>query len=44
VLKARADGLGIEAVVFAPQIGVSDPSGENLTGFLRARLAPSAGN
>jgi hypothetical protein len=34
--------LGIEAVVFAPQIGVAHPSGENLIGFFLRQLAASA--
>ena len=38
VLKQRADELGIEAVVFAPQIGLQHPSGENLIGFLVRHL------
>jgi acetyl esterase/lipase len=41
VLKMRADELGVEAVVFAPQIGIAHPSGESLIGFFRRQLSPS---
>lgn len=40
-LKQRADELGIEAVVFAPQIGLQHPRGESLIGFLVRHLKPS---
>lgn len=40
-LKQRADELGIEAVVFAPQIGLQHPSGETLTAFLIRHLKSS---
>jgi acetyl esterase/lipase len=39
LLKQRADALGIEAIVFAPQIGVVHPSGENLTSFFLRHLS-----
>ena len=38
VLKQRADELGIEAVVYAPEIGLVDPSGEDLVGFFIRQL------
>jgi carboxylesterase type B len=37
-LKQRAEQVGIEAVVFAPQIGLVDPSGEDLVSFFRRHL------
>ena len=40
VLKQRADELGVEAVVLAPQIGLNDPSGEDLVAFLLRHLRP----
>jgi acetyl esterase/lipase len=42
LLKERADALGIEAIVFAPQIGVAHPSGENLIGFFLRHLSSPA--
>ncbi len=41
VLKQRADELGIEAVVFAPQIGLQHPGGENLVAFFLRHLKSS---
>ncbi len=38
-LQKRANELGIEAIVFAPQIGVAHPSGENLIGFFLRQLS-----
>jgi len=37
-LKQRAEQVGIEAVVFAAQIGLVDPSGEDLVSFFRRHL------
>ncbi len=42
-LKRRADELGVAAVVFAPRIGLVDPSGEDLVSFLTRHLQPGAG-
>jgi acetyl esterase/lipase len=40
-LKQRADELGIQAVVFAPQIGLQHPSGETLVAFFIRHLKSS---
>jgi len=40
VLKAAAEALGVEAVVYAPRIGIEDPSGENLVAFFKRHLEP----
>ena len=41
ILQQRAQEVGIETVVLAPQIGISDPSGHNLVSFFVKHLAPS---
>ncbi len=38
VLKQRAEKVGIEAVVFAPQIDITDPSGLNVVTFVTRHL------
>jgi len=40
VLKNRASQLGIEVVAYAPEIGIKDPSGEDLVGFFVRLLKP----
>lgn len=37
-LKQRADKVGIEVVANAPEIGLVDPSGEDLVGFFICHL------
>ncbi len=41
-LKQRADEVGMEAVVYAPEIGLVDPSGDSLVSFFARHLLPKA--
>ncbi len=43
VLKERADAVGVEAVVYAPGLGLEDPSGEDLVAFFVRHLRSSGG-
>lgn len=38
-LKEKADELGLESVVYAPAIGINDPSGKDLVDFFLEKLA-----
>jgi len=40
VLKERANKVGIEAIVYAPEIGLVDPSGDSLVSFFVRHLQP----
>ena len=37
-LKMKADKLGVEAIVYAPEIGITDPSGKDLVEFFCEKL------
>ena len=39
VLKEKADSVGLEAIVYAPEIGISDPSGKDLVDFFLEKFA-----
>lgn len=38
-LKNRAEIIGLEAIVYAPEIGISDPSGKDLVDFFLEKFA-----
>lgn len=38
-LKERAEQVGLEAVVYAPEIGINDPSGKDLVDFFMEKFA-----
>ena len=38
-IKERADQVGLEAVVYAPEIGITDPSGKDLVGFFLEKFS-----
>ena len=37
-LKAQAEKVGLEAIVYAPEIGINDPSGIDLVNFFLKKL------
>ncbi len=37
-IKEKADQVGLEAVVYAPEIGINDPSGKDLVAFFLEKL------
>ncbi len=39
-IKNRADEVGIEAIVYAPEIGIFDPSGKDLVAFFLEKFFP----
>jgi acetyl esterase/lipase len=39
VLKERAELVGLEAVVYAPEIGINDPSGKDVVDFFLEKFA-----
>ncbi len=39
-IKKRADEIGLEAVVYAPAIGIEDPSGKDLVDFFLEKFFP----
>lgn len=39
-IKQRADEVGLEALVYAPALGISDPSGKNLVDFFLEKFFP----
>jgi hypothetical protein len=39
-IKLKAEEVGLEAVVYAPAIGVTDPSGKDLVGFFLEKFFP----
>ena len=38
-LKEKADKIGLEAIVYAPEIGISDPAGKDLVEFFLEKFA-----
>lgn len=38
-LKEKADQVGLEAIVYAPEIGITDPSGKDLVDFFLEKLS-----
>ena len=39
-IKEKADFVGLEAIVYAPEIGIVDPSGKDLVAFFLEKLIP----
>ena len=38
-LKEKADSIGLQAIVYAPEIGIMDPSGIDLVDFFLEKFA-----
>ncbi len=39
-LKGKAENVGAEAIIYAPEIGISDPSGKDLVNFFQEKFFP----
>jgi hypothetical protein len=39
-LKEKAEDIGAEAIIYAPEIGISDPSGKDLVNFFLEKFFP----